>query len=63
VFPVEEERLAKRLREEILHAYLKDNVKARMLMPDGEYIRVEQAEEPFSAQDFLMSLVTDKARD
>jgi polyphosphate kinase len=56
VFPVSDEALATRLREEILGGYLKDNVKARLLLPDGEYIRVAQTGEPFSAQEYLMSL-------
>jgi polyphosphate kinase len=40
MFPVEDERLRKRLREEILGSYLSDNVKARELNPDGTYTRV-----------------------
>lgn len=61
VFPVTDEKLATRLREEILHSYLKDNVKARMLQSDGEYVRVEQNDEPFSAQEYFMALAADKA--
>jgi len=40
------------LLEEILAAYLKDTVNARMLMPDGKYKRVTKAaaEEPFDSQ-------------
>lgn len=39
VFPVENERLARYLRDEILTTYLYDNVKARIMQPDGTYIR------------------------
>lgn len=39
VFPVENERLARYLRDEILTTYLYDNVKARLMQPDGTYIR------------------------
>ena len=39
VFPVTQPDLHKRLREEILAAYLADNTKARLLQPDGEYVR------------------------
>jgi polyphosphate kinase len=60
VFPVTDQKLATRLNDEILQAYLKDNVKARMLLADGEYVRVEQAGEPFSAQEFFMSLAAEK---
>ena len=54
VFPVTQPDLQKRLREEILAAYLADNTKARLLQPNGEYIRAPQAGHVFSAQDFLM---------
>lgn len=59
VFPVTEPELKKRLRDEILASYLKDNTKARLLQPNGEYIRAPKSGEPFAAQDYLMSLVTD----
>ncbi len=61
VFPVTDKTLATRLRDEILQAYLKDNVKARTLLANGDYIRVEQTEKPFSAQEFFMELAADKA--
>lgn len=54
VFPVTQPELRKRLRDEILKAYLKDNLKARLLQPDGEYIRAPRTGAPFSAQDYLM---------
>jgi polyphosphate kinase len=54
VFPVTQADLHKRLREEILAAYLADNTKARFLQPDGEYTRAPQDGKPFSAQDFMM---------
>jgi polyphosphate kinase len=57
VFPVSEPALAARLRDEILESYLKDNVKARELLPSGDYVRVKQTGEPFSAQEYLMRLV------
>jgi polyphosphate kinase len=39
VFPVEDEGLKARITDEILPAYLADNVKARLLLPDGTYER------------------------
>ena len=54
MFPVAEPALAKRLREEILGAYLRDTQKARILLPSGEYVRVVATGDTFSAQDFLM---------
>jgi polyphosphate kinase len=56
LFPVTQADLHKRLREEILAAYLADNTKARLLQPDGEYVRAPRVGEPFSAQDHLMRL-------
>jgi polyphosphate kinase len=54
VFPVTQPDLHKRLREEILAAYLADNTKARLLQPDGEYVRAPRTGTPFSVQDYLM---------
>jgi polyphosphate kinase len=39
IFPVEDAGLKKHIRDVILPAYLKDNVNARQLMPDGSYVR------------------------
>jgi polyphosphate kinase len=54
LFPVTQLDLHKRLREEILAAYLADNTKARVLQPDGEYVRTAHTGAPFSAQDYLI---------
>jgi polyphosphate kinase len=54
LFPVTQPDLHKRLREEILAAYLADNTKARVLQPDGEYLRAAHTGAPFSVQDYLM---------
>jgi polyphosphate kinase len=43
VFPVCDEAAKRRLRDEILEAYLRDDVKARLLQPDGSYIRAPQS--------------------
>jgi len=56
LFPVTQADLHKRLRDEILAAYLADNTKARLLQPDGEYVRAPRNGEPFSAQEHLMRL-------
>jgi polyphosphate kinase len=56
VFPVTHPDLHKRLREEILAAYLADNTKARLLQPDGEYVRAPRVGAPFSVQDYLMQV-------
>ena len=54
VFPVTQPDLVKRLRQEILAAYLADNTKARLLQSDGEYVRASPAGKLISAQEYLM---------
>jgi polyphosphate kinase len=56
VYPVLDPGLAERLRTEILGSYLKDNVKARLLQPDGQYVRAAKNGGAFSAQDYLMEI-------
>jgi polyphosphate kinase len=70
--PVRDELLRERVRGEILEAYLADNLKARILLKDGTYVRVWQAaggkrkQKPpvgvaaFGAQDFLIALAEGK---
>ena len=52
VAPVRDERLKKYIKDVLLSAYLRDNVKARVLRPDGmyEHSAVAPGEEPFSSQ-------------
>jgi polyphosphate kinase len=71
--PLRDEMLSNRVRHEILDAYLADNRKARILLPDASYIRAWQPvrgkrnrRQPtgaaaFSAQDFLMTVAEGKA--
>ena len=63
VFPVDDPALAARLREEILGAYLKDNIKARLLQPDGVYVRAPKDGPAFSAQDHLMAIAATESVD
>ena len=70
--PLRDELLRDRVRHEILEAYLADNLKARILLPDATYIRAWQSPlgkhktkppvgaAAFSAQDFLISLAEGK---
>jgi polyphosphate kinase len=66
-FPVRDAMLCRRIKDEILAAYLADTVKARVLLPDGEYVRaaalasagrrpVPHMKAAFNAQEFLMGL-------
>jgi len=56
VFPVVDPALKRRLREEILDAYLHDNLKARLMNPDGSYERAPQSIPALGAQQYLMEL-------
>jgi polyphosphate kinase len=63
LFPVEDRELVMRIRHEILDTYLRDNVKACLMQPDGTYVRVPRGEdEPAcSAQErFLESRITNE---
>ena len=52
VTPVEDPGLKKYLKEDVLEVYLRDNVNARELHPDGSYVRVnvDDGAEPFDSQ-------------
>jgi len=56
VFPVVDNVAKRRLRHEILECYLRDSVKARILRPDDQYVRLRPSagDDPLSAQDWLM---------
>ena len=64
VFPVRDAAARARIHDEILPALLADTVKARLLQPDGTYVRAYKTIKegpPFSSQDFLMQLAEGKA--
>ncbi|MCI0350178.1 MAG: polyphosphate kinase 1 [Acidobacteriales bacterium] len=71
MFPIRSAMLQQRLKQEGLHAYLADNVKARILRSDGSYVRVQQGQRrgrkrsptapaEFNVQDFLAGLKEEK---
>ncbi len=57
LFPIEDPRLIKIVSDDILKAYLMDNVKARMLLPDGTYerIKIRKDQQPINAQALLLN--------
>ena len=55
VCPVIDTDMAQFLRHVVLEAYLRDNVRARILQSDGAYVPVERDGAPFDAQHTLMS--------
>jgi polyphosphate kinase len=56
LFPIENARMLRRIRDKILEKYLADHVAARIMQPDGSFIR--QANKPgrkvLSAQEWFM---------
>jgi polyphosphate kinase len=58
VFPLRDGLLRDRVKNEILAAYLADNVKSRILQRGGDYLREEAKGKaaPFSSQDFLIDV-------
>jgi polyphosphate kinase len=55
VCPVLDTELSQFLRHVVLEAYLRDNVRARVLQPDGSYVPVEREGALFDAQHTMMS--------
>jgi polyphosphate kinase len=58
MFPIEHAPLRKMILSELIPAYLRDNVKARRLGPDGTYTRIrpERGEREFRSQQELLNL-------
>jgi polyphosphate kinase len=59
VFPILDPAAKRRLRKEILESYLRDDAKARLMRPDGTYVRPPNRSTGLSAQDWLMELARD----
>jgi polyphosphate kinase len=57
LFPIEDPRLIKIVSDDILKAYLMDNVKARVLLPDGAYerVKIKKDQQPINAQVLLLN--------
>jgi len=56
LFPIEDRRLIRHLRDKVLALYLQDSVKAREMQANGTYTRRTPAagQEPFNAQEVLL---------
>ena len=65
LFPVLDPALRRRIRHEILEAFLRDTLKARLLRADATYVRADagrrKAATAFSAQDFFIGVAEGKA--
>jgi polyphosphate kinase len=58
LYPIEDTELKSRIINEILLTYLNDNVKARLLQPDGSYARVrpKDGQKPVRSQSELIAI-------
>ena len=63
LFPVEDPALIRRLRDEILAVYMRDNVKARFMQSDGSYVHAAPAEgeEPLDGQAWFIEHAAGRA--
>jgi len=57
LFPIEDKNLIRKVRDDILETYLSDNVKARLMLPDGSYTRITpgEEEEPVNSQQVFLN--------
>ncbi|MDP9373906.1 MAG: polyphosphate kinase 1, partial [Chloroflexota bacterium] len=64
LFPLEAPALKAQVRDEVLPLYLRDNVKARVLQPDGTYVRERPApgEPEVDSQAVLLAAASAQAR-
>ena len=61
MFPIEAPELQQRICDELIPTYLSDNMRARILMPDGTYVRAaacQRGEERRSQSELLGGLPT-----
>jgi polyphosphate kinase len=52
LFPIEDSKMIRYLRDDVLAEYQNDNVKARLMSPDGTYKRIKRNgdDPPFNIQ-------------
>jgi polyphosphate kinase len=57
-FPIKDQRLLVKIRDQILKICLRDNVQARVLLPDGTYERIKamNGAEPFDSQEEFLRI-------
>ena len=59
LFPIQDKKHVRYLRDSVLESYLRDSVKARYLTADGKYTRPEPVENNLSVQEKLLSIRAD----
>ncbi len=55
VFPLEKSAHIEYVKKQVLDIYLRDNLRARLMQPDGTYIRAKADDKPLDVQEWLMS--------
>lgn len=60
VFPLEKPEHVQYIKTQVLDVYLKDTLRARLMQPDGTYLRANPGDKPFDVQDWLMNHRGDK---
>lgn len=57
IFPVEDSRMIRNIRDDILETYLVDNLKARFMQSDGSYLRLypEEGQVAINTQEHLLT--------
>ncbi len=55
VFPLEKPDHIRHIRDNVLATYLKDNLRTRLMKPDGTYTRLKPQDEQVDVQDWLMN--------
>jgi polyphosphate kinase len=57
LFPIQDKRMARFLRNEVLMTYLADNIKARYMLSNGSYRRATPGakEKPLNSQEWLIA--------
>jgi len=57
IFPVEDSRIIRNIRDDILETYLVDNLKARFMQSDGSYLRLnpEEGQVAINTQEHLLT--------
>ena len=64
LFPVRDKGILRRLRDEILPVYMRDNMKTRVLHADGvwEHIWPADGEEPLNSQEWFVAQAREAVR-
>ena len=64
LFPVQDQGILRRIRDEILPVYLSDNMKTRVLQPDGSWEHIWPADgaEPLNAQEYFVAQAREAVR-